>query len=60
MRMNKQEHWEVQEDQEYEDGITVINYWDLNDHESENHCMCSPFEGVQYEQQGRVVVPERN
>jgi len=24
MRMNKQEYWEVQEDQEHENGITVI------------------------------------
>lgn len=37
MRMNKQEHWEVQEDREHENGIPVINYQGLNDDESENH-----------------------
>ena len=44
MGMNKQEHWEVQGDQEHENGTPVINYQGLNDDESENHCTCSPFE----------------
>ena len=29
-------------DQGHENGITVINYWDLNNCESEDHCTCSP------------------
>ena len=38
LHASMREHWEVQEDQEHENGIAVITCWCLNDDESEDLC----------------------